>query len=357
MDNTSTVCKKVKLMLVAYIARRLVSLPIVLLGLAVIVFTISHIVPSNPAYIWAGYHQYRAEPELIKEMVEKYHLNESIPIQFYYYLKSLLSGDLGVSPMTRRPVIQDLKVYFPNTIELGVAAILIAIVVGIPIGILSALHKDKIPDHIGRLFCLLGMSMPTFWLGLTLQIIFYYNLEIFPAGERISQGVMLAHPLQRITGFLILDSILTTNWHAFTSLIYHLILPATTLAFHIIALIARITRTSMLAVLNQDYITTARAMGLPRNIIIYKNALKNAMLSIITVTGSAFAWLLTGCVMTEVVFSWPGVARYAVGAVLSFDFPAIMAFILFTGLAYSVINLVVDILYTFADPRIRYGRG
>jgi len=337
-----------------FIVRRLVLLPFVLFGLALMVFIISHVIPSNPAYIWAGYSQYQAEPELIQAAIIRYHLNEPIPIQFFYYLRDLLSGNFGVSPVTQRPVIEDLAIYYPNTIELAIAALLMAIVIGIPLGVLSAVKKDKIPDHASRLLSLLGMSMPAFWLGLLLQIIFYYNLGIFPAGGRIDQGLILEHPLQHVTGFLVLDSVLTQNWPAFASLIWHLVLPATTLALHLVALITRITRTSMLEVLNQGYITNARAMGLPNRITIYRYALKNAMLTIVTSIGSAFAWLLTGCVMTEIVFSWPGVGRYAVGAILAFDFPALMAFVLLTGLIYVLVNLGVDVMYGVFDPRIRH---
>jgi len=340
--------------LLYYVIRRLLLLIPVLLGVTLVIFIISHVTPSNPAAVWAG--GVGASPEAIENIRKAYHLDAPLPLQYFYYLSRLLRGDLGVSPETHRPVIEDLKEYFPNTVELAVLSIIIGIVVGIPLGVLSAIKRDKPIDHASRVAALFGICMPVFWLGLMLQIIFYHQLGWVsdPVG-RYTYPVFEEYPVTRLTGFLTLDALLTGNWHAFTNLLEHMVLPAVCLSYPCVSLISRMVRSAMLEVLREDYIRTARAGGIRERVIIYRHALRNALLPTTTVIGLSFGWLLAGDVIVEQVFSWPGIGRYAVGGMLAFDFPALMGFTLVISIVYVLINLFTDILYAYLDPRISLG--
>jgi peptide/nickel transport system permease protein len=331
-----------------YIIRRLVLLIPVILGVALITFGISHVIPADPARAWAGE---KATDEYVEQLREAYHLNEPLYIQFFYYVDSLSHGDLGTSPTTGRPVIDDLKDYFPATLELTLVSMVIAIVVGIPLGVLSATKKDRPVDHITRIFSLSGVSMPIFWLGLLMILAFSFHIDLLPSGGRIDEWL---GPPTRITNLYILDSLLTLDGTRLMSSIEHIIMPAICLAYATLALITRMTRSSMLEVLNQDYIKSAKAKGLPERTVIYKHALRNALIPTTTVMGLAFGSLLGGAVLTETIFSWPGIGRYAVDAIVGLDFSAIMGFTLLVALVYVLANLIVDILYAVLDPRIRY---
>jgi ABC-type dipeptide/oligopeptide/nickel transport system permease component len=334
-----------------YVVRRLLLLVPTLFGLVVIVFIVSHVVPGDPAQIWFGAQQLKAREEQIMAIRMRYHLNEPLYMQFYYFLVDLLHGDMGTSPLTGRPVMTDIQEFFPNTVELAVAAMIMSLVLGIPLGILSAVKKDTMLDHLTRLFALGGVSMPEFWIGLLLQITFYYYLHIFPdPGGRMGIN---AQAIQHITGFPIVDSLITGNWSALMSLLQHMAMPTFTLGISLVALISRMVRSSMLEVLRQDYIRTARAGGLAERVVIYKHALRNALIPTLTVVGMAFGWLLCGSVVVETVFYWPGIGKYSVGAVMHFDFPAILAFVLITGTIYSLSNFLVDIAYAHMNPTIR----
>ncbi|MDK2384198.1 MAG: ABC transporter permease [Candidatus Korarchaeota archaeon] len=331
-----------------YILRRLALMLFVLFGIIVITFIVSHVIPADPIGAILGP---QAPPELVEKVRREWGFDKPLPEQFVDYMVNLLHGNLGKSIRTNKPVAEDLMKFFPATIELATAAMIVAIVIGIPLGIISAVKKDKWPDHISRIFALMGVSMPVFWLGLILLFVLYYQLGIFPGPGRLDPGIE-APP--RITGILTLDSLITGNFEAFTNAVWHLILPSFVLGYYASASITRITRTSLLEVMTQDFIRTARAKGLPERVVLFRHALRNALIPTTTVIGMAYGSLLEGAILTETIFAWPGLGRYSTGAFLSVDFLAVMGSTLLIAVIYSVANLVVDILYAFLDPRIRY---
>jgi len=295
----------------------------------------------------------------IPEIIAHYHLNDPWPIRYAVYLSNLVRGDWGYSNSETEPVLQALSQRFPATIELTIAAILWTLVVGIPAGIISALKNNRAPDHISRLVALTGVSTPVFWLGLILQLVFFYDLAQLglphlPSSGMFDTTLSLEYPVATITGLPVVDTLLTGNWVMFQDSLAHLILPSFALAFVSMGVIMRITRSSMLEVLRQDYIILARSKGLSERIVIYRHALKNAMIPTVTVAGLAIAGLLGGAPLTETVFGWPGMGRLAVDAIGRNDAPLIMGFTLITALMLVLANLVVDVLYGYLDPRIKY---
>jgi len=329
-----------------YIVRRLIMLIPVVIGVTLITFVISNVIPANPARAWAGQ---KAPPEVVEEIAERYHLNDPLYLQYYYYITNLIKGDWGYSHSEHRPVIDCLRDYFPATFELTLWAMIIAIPIGIYLGVVSAVKRNKLPDHLSRVFALSGVSMPIFWLGLLLILLFYSYLGILPASGR---GIAPSHTY---TGLYLLDSLLSLDFKTFLDDLRHLILPSITLSYATLAVITRMTRSSMLEVLRLDYIKTARAKGLPDKIVIYRHALRNAMLPTLTVSGLSFAGLLGGAVLTETIFSWPGMGRYAYHAISTLDFPAIMGVTFLMAVIFVIANLIVDILYAYLDPRIKLG--
>jgi len=330
-----------------YILRRLLLLIPVILGVLVLVFVISYIIPADPARAWAGP---KARPEQIEALRERYHLNDPVYLQIYYYLKNLiLHFDLGVSATSGRPVLTDLRAFFPATFELAIIAFILAISIGIPLGVVSALQRNRPMDHFSRVVALAGVSTPLFWSALLMQFFFYYKLGWVPAFGRLSVEI------NRYTGFVLLDSILNGNLSALGDAATRLILPAFTLAFYTMGYLVRITRGSMLEVLESEYVITAKAKGLPRRIVIYRHALKNAIIPPITVLGINFGWLLGGTVLLETIFSWPGMGRYAAGSIVQVDLPAMVGFTLVAATVMILSNLVVDIFYSIIDPRVRVG--
>jgi peptide/nickel transport system permease protein len=313
------------------------------------------VLPQNVAQVWAGFQGFRANEDTVRVVEEQYHLNEPLYVQYGYYLRDLVTLNWGVSPITTRPVADDIKEFLPNTIELSAAAMLIAIAAAVPLGIVSATHRNSIGDHLARVLALFGVSAPGFWVAMVLQLVFYYQLGwVEDPGGRLSNAVARAHPVEHVTGFLLLDAALTGNWIAFRDALEHLILPAITLALPLVALISRMVRSSMLEVLRQDYVRTARAKGLMERVVVGRHAFRNAVIPTITVIALSFGWLLTGAVVTEVVFYWPGIGQYAVGAVMSFDFPAIIAFTAISATIFVLVNLAADVAYAYLDPRVRY---
>jgi len=330
-----------------YILRRLALLVPVILGVLVLVFVISYIIPADPARAWAGP---QAREEQIQALRDRYHLDDPIHMQIYYYLRNLfLDFDLGVSVTSGRPVMTDLKHFFPATFEMAILAFLVAILIGIPLGVISALRRNKPLDHFSRFVALGGVSTPLFWSALLMQLVFYYNLRWFPAIGRLGVDI------ERYTGFVILDSILNGNMAALGDALSHLVLPVFTLAFYTMGYLVRITRASMLEVLGAEYVNTARAKGLPRKIVIYRHALKNAIVPPLTLLGMTFGRLLGGTVLLETIFAWPGMGRYAAGSIIQVDLPAVVGFTLVTALVMILSNLVVDVLYSVIDPRVRMG--
>lgn len=331
-----------------FFLRRFILLLFVLIGVSLLTFSISHVIPSDPARQAAGPHATTEQVELLRE---KLGLNKPLPEQYWMYISGLAKGDFGYSLYSRRPVSEDIKDYFPATVELALFAMLICLVFGIPLGVLSAVHKDKLIDHISRVVCVSGVGLPLFWLALLFQLLFYRWLNILPSGGRIDPSI--AKPAT-ITGLYILDSLMSGNWQALASSSKYIIMPAITLAFASIAWVARITRTSMLDTLNQDYIRTARSKGLKENYVVYSHALRNALIPAITMIGLQTGALLSGAFLVEIIFSWPGIGFYTVNAIMSMDFNAIMTTTLLVSVVYTLTNLAVDILYVAIDPRISY---
>jgi len=330
-----------------YILKRLGLLVIVLFGVSIITFSLVRLAPGDPAVHLAGEH---ATPQVLETIREKYHLNEPIHIQYIYWLRLALQGDLGRSIKSRDLVTNEIIQRIPMTLELTLFAIIIATVIGIIAGVISAVKQYSIADYGVMVGALFGVSMPVFWLGLMLIYIFSILLGVTPVGGRLSVGI----ELQRITGLYVLDSILTLNWAAFVDSIKHLILPAFALATIPMATVARMTRSSMLEVLRQDFIRTERAKGLSERSVIYKHAVKNALIPIVTVIGMEIGMLMGGAVLTETIFTLPGLGKYITDAILAYDYPVVQGFTLFFATLFVVVNLITDIIYVYIDPRIKY---
>jgi peptide/nickel transport system permease protein len=334
---------------VGFLLRRIVGIAAVMVGVSVITFAISHVVPADPAVAALGDHATDAQ---IAAFRAEYHLDRPLPEQYAIYVVGLAHGDLGKSIRTRRAVADDLADSFPATLELSFAALLISLVVGVPAGIWSALYRGRIPDVIVRIAALAGGSLPVFWLGLIVIGLFYYQLGWFPGGGRLDTFV--APPPTR-TGLYVVDSVVALDLEALRSSLIHLVLPSVTLGYFSTAVIARMTRSSMLEVLGQDYMRTARAKGLAERLIVVRHGLRNALIPTVTVIGLTFGSLLSGAVLTETIFSWPGLGRYATASAISLDFPAVLGVTLLAAIVYPVANLAVDVAYYWLDPRIQRG--
>jgi len=267
-------------------------------------------------------------------------------------MEHLLHGDLGQSISSHRPVLSDIADYFPATVELTIYALALCLAVGLPLGVVSALARDRWPDHLVRIFSIAGVALPLFWLGLVLQVILYGRLHLLPAEQRLD--LFMSAP-RHITGMYTFDSLLTGNWAALGNSLRHVVLPALTLAFAALATMTRVTRASVLEALDQDYIRTARAKGVRRRRVVYRHALRNALIPTTTLMGLQVGNLLGGAFLVEIVFSWPGIGFYSVQAIRAFDYAAIMGVTIIIAVAYTMVNLVVDVLYVVLDPRITYG--
>jgi len=332
-----------------FLLRRIVGIAAVMIGVSVITFAISHVIPADPVAAALGDHATDAQ---IAQFRAEYHLDRPLPEQYVTYATGILRGDLGKSIRTRRSVAEDLADSFPATLELSFAALLISIVLGVPAGVWSAISRGRLPDLVVRVLSLAGGSLPVFWLGLIVIGLFYYQLGWFPGGGRLDTFVP---PPPTRTGLYVLDSILAGDLTALRSSLVHLVLPALTLGYFSTAVIARMTRSSMLEVLGQDYMRTARAKGLREPVIVLRHALRNALIPTITIIGLTFGSLLSGAVLTETIFSWPGLGRYATASAVSLDFPAVLGVTLLAAVVYPVANLVVDVAYYWLDPRIQHG--
>ncbi|MDF7649050.1 ABC transporter permease [Pantoea sp. Acro-805] len=331
------------------IRQRSWGLILVVAGVCVITFIISHLIPGDPARLLAGD---RASDEIVQHIRQQLGLDLPLWQQFIRYVEQLLHGDLGVSIRTGRPVLEDLKNFFPATLELAFCALLIALVVGVPLGVLSAVYKNRWLDHLVRLLALTGISTPAFWLGLGVIVLFYGKLNLLPGGGRLDDWL---DPPARVTGFYLIDSLLSGDLDVFFNALTHLILPAATLAFVHLGIVARQIRSAMLEQLSEDYVRTALASGLSKFTIVVRYALPNALIPSVTVLGLALGDLLYGAVLTETVFAWPGMGAYVVSSIQALDFPAVMGFAIVVSFAYVLVNLFVDLLYLWIDPRM--GRG
>jgi peptide/nickel transport system permease protein len=331
-------------MLTYFIRRFLILIP-TLLGVSIIVFLMLRFTPGDPAELLLGE---RVTAEALEQIREHLGLNEPLYVQYGMFLKRLMKGDLGETIWSRQKVWIEVKERFPATLELSVAALLISCFFGILFGIISATRQYSIFDYLSMLGALIGVSMPIFWLGLVFMLIFSVHLGWLPLSGRLSISV----DLEVITNFYILDAVLTRNWVAFKDALWHIIMPAVTLSTIPTAIVARMTRSSMLEVLRQDYIKTAKAKGLSRFMVTFKHALRNALIPVVTTIGLQFGVALGGAILTETIFAWPGVGKWMFDGVMKRDYMVIQGGTLVIAALFVVINLSVDMLYAVINPRI-----
>ena len=330
-----------------YVARRVGALAFVMLGMSVMMFIIAHALPGDPARVAAG--GVEATAEMVRLAREQLGLDRPLAVQYGLYLARTLRGDLGRSVVTRRQIVDDLLEFFPATLELTGAAVAFACALGVPLGIVSAVQRGRLSDHLSRLAFLFGISMPVFWLGLVAILVFYVFLGVLPASGRIDY---LLTPPPRLTGLYTVDSLAIGDFGRLTSALRHLVLPAVVLSSVSLAFVARMTRSCLLEVFGEDYVRTARAKGVRESIVIYKHALRNAAVPILVTIGLQLGTLMGGAVLTETIFTWPGVGIYAVSAVENQDYPALMGFAVTFSFLYALLNLVVDLLTSWINPRI-----
>jgi peptide/nickel transport system permease protein len=334
--------------LLRYVVYRLLLVVPLLIGITLLTFTISHVVPGDPAMLAAGPQASKAEIQLIQK---EFALDKPLPEQYVIYISNLVKGDWGKSLLSRRPVAADLKVFFPATLELTIWAIVIATVLGIPLGMASAVYRDSWLDHLARVLSLVGVSFPQFFLALILQLILSMGLGLTPLGGRFPAMQL---PPVHVTGLFTVDAILDFDWIGLWWSLQHLLLPALALAVGPLATITRMTRAGMLEVLGQDFVLQERASGISKPKILFKYVLKNSFLPVLTMIGLSFGWLLGGAVLVESIFDWPGIGLYAVKSAMSLDFMPIMGVSLLTGFCFIIVNVLVDVLYGLIDPRITH---
>ena len=318
-----------------------------LFGLLCLTFAISHVMPGDPARLAAGPD---ANASMVETLRARYGLDRPLGVQFARYLGGLTRGDLGESLRSRNAVRDDLLRYFPNTFELVTLALLLAVALGVPLGMLSAAHRDTSIDHWTRVVSVSGVALPAFWLGLMLQLLLALHLGWLPLGGRLG---LTATPPAPITHLLFVDCVLRGEWRTLGDALAHAVLPVVTLCFPALASILRVNRAEMLETLEQDYIKTARAQGFSGLRVVTRYALRNAMIPTLTMIGLRYGWMLGGTILVETVFDWPGIGLYAVNAAVSSDFQPIMGVTLVIGLNFMLANLLVDVAYGWLDPRIR----
>lgn len=331
------------------IIHRVISLLFVLLGMSLLTFTISHIIPADPAAAAAGLHGTELEVQTIRERMG---LDKPLPEQYLIYMRNLvLHGDLGRSIRNNVPVRDELLRFLPASVELAAFAVTLFLPTGIVLGILAARSAGRMGDAITRVFAILGMSIPVFWLAIIVQIIFYGRLDLFPATGRIST---LFGPPPRVTGLFTIDTLLAGEFEAFLSVMHHMFLPGVVLALGNLAVVTRMTRSSVLDVLSQDFVRTARSKGLSETSVLFSHVLRNAMIPVVTVVAFQMAGLIAWQFLVEIIFGWPGIGTWAVSAVMRLDFQVIMGVTLFGSTLYVMLNFLADVIYIILDPRIRY---
>lgn len=330
-----------------FIIRRLGGLVFVIFGVSLLTFFLAQLVPADPVAAALGSNARDAQIEAYRQQLG---LDQPVVMQYAIYMGRLVQGDLGESIRTRRAVAADLRDYLPATIELTLAALFVTILVGIPLGILAALNRNTWIDGGARILALVGGAMPIFYVGLVLLGVFYRQLQWLPGPGRLDATIQ---PPMHITGLYTVDSLLTGNWPVFVNAVSHLILPAITLGLFSTAVLLRMTRSSTLEMLGQDYVRTAKAKGLSQQVVIGRHVFKNALPPILTIVGILFGSLLSGAVLTETIFNWPGIGRYATTSVTTLDYPAVMGVALVAAIIYPLVNTLVDIGYSAIDPRVR----
>jgi ABC-type dipeptide/oligopeptide/nickel transport system permease component len=331
-----------------YLIRRLMILPILLIGVSLIVFTLSR-VGGSPIGIYLSHEM---TPDEVAEIEERFGLDEPLPVQYLAWAGGVLRGDLGWSGVSVAPVTQVFPDKLAATMELSVAAAVVAVTLGIGLGTFAGSRRDRLPDHLTRVFSVSGASMPVFWFAIILLIVFWVYLGWFPIGRSDANTfASIPHP----TGLYTVDSLLAGNPAAFWDAIWHLVLPAITLGFGTTAIITRMMRSSLVEELGEDYVEAARAKGLPERLVMKRHARRNALIPTITVIGLSFGFLLQGTVVVEIIYQWPGLGRWLADAVLRGDQATIMAYVLFTSVLFLTVNLVVDIVYAYLDRRVVLG--
>lgn len=327
-----------------FIGKRVLGIIPTILGLVLLIFLLSRLMPGDSVRLALG-------PEATQEQIlafeEKLGLNDPLIIQFFDYIRGLFSGDMGLSLRSGRNVLLDIKETFPATLELSLVAMTISVIVGVPLGVYSAVRNNRFSDHVIRLVSLSGIALPRFWLAILLQLIFSYWLNLFPV---IGRGNV---PVDTITGLRLVDSLLTANLSGFTDSFIHLLLPAIALSIATSAQIIRMTRTNMIDQMNKDYVLAAESYGLPEDLVYQRYMLKNAFISVLTTIGMQLGSLIGNAFLVETVFGWPGMAQYAINGILYKDYNAIIGVTLVIGLFFVLINVVVDLLYGFFDPKIK----
>ena len=331
-----------------YLIRRLMVLPILLIGVSIIVFTLTR-VGGSPIGIYLSHEM---TPEEVEELEDRYGLNEPIHVQYLAWAGGVLRGDLGWSGVAVAPVTQVFRGKLAATMELATAAGLVAVTLGVTLGTFAGSRRDRLPDHLTRVFSVSGSSMPDFWFAIVLLIVFWVYLGWFPVGRSDPNiWASIAHP----TGLYTIDSLMAGSWQAFRDAIWHLVLPAITLGLATTAIITRMMRSSLVEELNEDYVDAARAKGLPERLVLKRHARRNALIPTMTVIGLSFGFLLQGTVVVEIIYQWPGLGRWLADAVLRGDQATIMAYVLFTSVLFLTVNLAVDIIYAYLDRRVVLG--
>ncbi|WP_310738118.1 MULTISPECIES: ABC transporter permease [unclassified Microbispora] len=335
--------------LARFLVRRILTALLLAVGITLVTFVLTNLVPGDPVAANLGQRAV-GDPAIVAQWRADHGLDRPLPQQYLMHLEGLLHGDLGTSQQSHRPVLDDLAESVPATLELAGAAILVSLVLGVGFGVVAALRRDRLSDHVLRVLSLVGISVPTFWLALVAFYVFFFRLQITPGSGRVDPGMT---PPPQVTGLYTVDALLSGRWDALSSAVGHLAAPALVLALYTIGLLTRFTRSAVLEVLGQDYVRAARAKGLPGRVVLFRYVLRPALVPVITVAGLAFGSLLSGTVLVEAVFAWPGVGQYAYKSATTLDLPAVMGVGLVVGVVYLVINLVVDVLYGVIDPRVR----
>jgi peptide/nickel transport system permease protein len=348
-DYAAAIADRRRHPLAAYIARRAGVSVLLLLGVTLVTFILTNLVPGDPALANLG-EQAGSNPEIVAAYRAKYGLDKPLPQQYLIYLSNLLHGDLGESQLTHQAVLTDLKTAVPATMEIALGAIVLSVLIGVSFGVIGAVRRGRVVDQLLRVISLVGISVPTFWLALVSFYVFAFKLDIAPGSGRLSPAL---DPPPTVTGLYTVDSLLAGQWGTFVDASAHLMLPTLVLTAYTVGLLTRFSRTAVLEVLDQDFVRAARAKGLPGRTVLVRYVLRAALVPILTVVGLAFGSLLSGTVLVEAVFSWPGLGAYAYQAASHLDLPGVMGVGLVVGVTYLVINFIVDLLYGVIDPRVR----
>lgn len=334
----------------AYLMRRFLTALAVIAGVVALTFFVTRVLPADPAQMWAGP---RARPEQVAAIRSQFGLDRSLPEQFARYLSQLAQGDFGRSFATKHSVAADLGVFLPATLELVLCGFALALLVGIPAGVVAGAHEGGVFDRFSGGAAVVGAAAPVFALALLAQQLFFNRLHWLPLGGRLSAEISIAHPVTAITGFLLVDTALTGNWAAWRDAAAHLILPTLVVAVFPLAILLRMMRNSMVEALHQPHIIAARARGLPESSIRWRHALRNAILPALTIAGLAFAYTITGSLLVEMLFRWPGVGKYVADAIVDKDFPPILAVTLVSTVIFVGVTFCIDLLQVMLDPRVR----